>query len=167
MKMLLKMFNNPKSMFVNIIVMALAAIMLSIELLLALLPHYNTAIYFEIVKNTSGCSKVTLHSSFQYACLAGTSIVSAGYGTIIGLNYLKQPYNLYKILGYTRISLKFAAKVFLTILIAVIPLAVFMNPLWNKIQSDNVGEALIKWATQNAAFFLAVFFIVFIVPLVG
>jgi len=99
--------------------------------------------------------------------LAGTSIVSAGFGALIGLNYLESPYNLHKVLGYTRLSFKFAGRLVLTIVMAVIPLAVFLNPLWNRIHSNNMGEALIKWATQNAAFFLAIFFIICIVPKIG
>lgn len=55
------------------------------------------------------------------------------FGTIIGLSCMKKPFNLAKPLDYSRISFKFLAKFIITIIITIIPLVIFMNPLWNKI----------------------------------
>jgi len=91
----------------------------------------------------------------------------AGFGTIFGMNYLKNPSNLIKILHYSRISVKFFAKFLLTIAITAIPLIVFMNPLWQRIQADTIGKAMISWGCQNIAFFLATFIIICIIPIIA
>lgn len=88
----------------------------------------------------------------------------AGFGTLLGLNYIRHPTNLTKMLHYSRMSLKFIGKFILTLIITLIPLVVFMNPLWNKIQTDTLGKALIKWACQNVALFMGTFFIVYVAP---
>lgn len=165
MTVLLKIFNNPRSPITFILCLVAICIFFAIELLVALVPEYNTGIYFTIIKNTKGCEGAKEYSSFQYACLMGTAIIMAGFGTIIGLSCMKKPFNLAKPLDYSRISLKFLAKFIITIIITVIPLIIFMNPLWGRIETTDIGKTMIKWAIQNVAFFLATFFIVFVSPL--
>lgn len=160
------MFNNPRSPITFIICLVGITIFFAIELLVALLPEYNTGVYFLIIQKTEGCEGVKEYYSFQYACLLGTAIIMAGFGTIIGLSCTKKPFNLAKTLDYSRISVKFIAKFILTIVMTVIPLVIFMNPLWNRIQTSDIGKTMIKWACQNCAFFFATFFIIFLSPLI-
>ncbi len=96
--------------------------------------------------------------------MIGTSIISAGFGVILGFSYMKKPYNLAKVLSYTRISIKFVAKLLITIVVGLIPLVIFLNPLWHNIKSSIVGKALITWACDNLAFFLAIFLILLLSP---
>lgn len=52
------------------------------------------------------------------------------------------------------------------IIAAAIAVAVFLNPLWTKIDSDTVGLALIIWSTQNLGFFFAIIMMIFVgIPL--
>jgi len=99
--------------------------------------------------------------------LEGSAVISAGFGVILGFNYLKQPHNLAKILNYSRPSLKFIGKLIITIVIGLIPIVIFLNPLWHKINTSIVGKALIIWACNNIAFFLAIFMILIVVPEIG
>jgi hypothetical protein len=83
------------------------------------------------------------------------------------MNYMEKPYNLSKIFGYTRCSGKFVGKVLITIIVGVIPLLVFMNPLWDRIETTSAALASINWVCSNIAFFLATFNILFLGPIIG
>ena len=83
------------------------------------------------------------------------------------MNYMQKPYNLSKIVGYTRCSIKFIAKILITIIIGIIPLLIFLNPLWNMIDTSDSGLAIIRWICSNCAFFFATFLIVYVAPIIG
>jgi hypothetical protein len=59
----------------------------------------------------------------------------AGFGLLIGLTYMQNPQNLAKPLAYSRLSFKYVGKLLLMILLAAIPAAIFLNPLWTRITS--------------------------------
>jgi hypothetical protein len=57
----------------------------------------------------------------------------AALGALTAFNFMKWPYNLTKMLNYSRISFKYLAKFLITILISLIPIAIFLNPFWGDI----------------------------------
>lgn len=97
----------------------------------------------------------------------GTSIISAALGVVLGLSYMKRPYNLTKVLNYSRISIRFLARVIIMIIIGLVPIVIFLNPLWHRIHTDPDGKALIEWVCANLAFFLAIFMILMLSPIIG
>lgn len=167
MKTVLIIFNNPRSPLVFALSFLAVCLFYAIELLVALVPFYDTGIYMSIINKTQGCQKVKSYQSFQYACLIGTSIIMASFGTIIGLNCMKRPSNLAQMLSYSRLSLRFLGKIIITICLGVVPLAIFLNPLWNRIQTSDIGKTMIEWATMNIALFFAIFFIVYLSPIIN
>lgn len=50
------------------------------------------------------------------------------------------------------------------ILCAIIPVAVFLNPLWNDIGSEPADTAIVIWICQNICFGLAFIFLLVIAP---
>lgn len=71
-------------------------------------------------------------------------------------------------LSYPRLSLKFVSRIVLIIILGGVPILIFVNPLWKKINiNNNAGAALFLWALSNIAFFLAPFLIVFLTPIIG
>lgn len=54
------------------------------------------------------------------------------------------------------------------IVLGAIPLVIFVNPLWAKINiRSNAGAALLQWGLSNIAFFLATFLILLFTPIIG
>ena len=89
----------------------------------------------------------------------------AAFAILIGLNVNNFPHRFAMLLDYTRLSGKYVARFLLTIVVGVIPVAIFMNPLWEKINTGTEGHALIIWACQTVAFFFGTFFLVVLAPL--
>jgi len=54
-------------------------------------------------------------------------------GMFLAFNLLKNPANLAKQLSYSRLSCKFLGKLCITLIIPLVALAIFVNPLWDKI----------------------------------
>lgn len=167
MKLILKIFSNQGSIYTNIGLIVAVILFWGIELLVALVPTFNNEPYWSVIQNTEGCKHANLATAFQYSCLIGTSIVSAGFGVILGLNYMHKPYNLARLLSYSRLSIKFIVRLLLTIIVAAIPLIIFLNPLWHEIKTDSMGTTMIAWATNNLAFFFATFLILYMSPILG
>lgn len=88
----------------------------------------------------------------------------AGFGLVIGLMYMKNPENLTKPLAYSRLSFKFVGRLLVMILLAAIPAAIFLNPLWTHITNDNSGLSVIIWITQCFGFFFAILTLLLIAP---
>lgn len=65
---------------------------------------------------------------------------------------MKNPENLAKELTYPKLSLKFLKKISLMILCAIIPAAIFLNPLWVKIGNEPIHTTIVIWICQNIAF---------------
>jgi len=61
----------------------------------------------------------------------------AAIGILFSFNYIKNPSYLNLKLDYTRISWKWLAKIIITLIFPAAVLAIFMNPLWNKINLDD------------------------------
>ena len=59
----------------------------------------------------------------------------AAFGILMGLGVNNQAHKLAMLLGYTRVSFKYVARFLITIVLGLIPVAIFMNPLWAKIST--------------------------------
>lgn len=53
-------------------------------------------------------------------------------------------------------------KFIFTLIIGLIPLALFLNPLWGRIDTTTDGSSLILWACDNLGFFFGCFFLIWI-----
>lgn len=140
----------------------------ALELLIAYLPSYNYQSTFDFIttKYESRCGSIKYYKSFQYKCLEDSALLMADYGLLIGLMYMAHPENLTKPLAYSRLSLKYAGRLLLMILLAAIPAAIFLNPLWTKITDENSGLAAIIWITQCFGFFFAILMLLLVAPAV-
>ena len=164
-RLAIKIFNNPRSGVTYAVCLGLTVIFWGIELLLALLPsYYMDSQYWAVIQVTDGCENNKLYKSFQYKCLEDCGLIMAAFGVILGFSWNSNPHNFARMLAFSRISLKFVARFFLTIVISVIPLAIFLNPLWNNFDTSATGHSLIIWACQNFGFFFGSFFLVAVVP---
>lgn len=162
----IKLFNNPRSVPAALILFACMLVFWAIELLVALLPAYiNDDEYWAVIESINDCSKSAYYKSFQYKCLEDCGLIMAGFGILMGFSFTHKPFNMAKMLTYTRISLKYLLRFVLTIVISLIPLAIFMNPGWADIKTSTQGKALIIWACQNLGFFFGTFFLVVVVPI--
>ena len=77
-----------------------------------------------------------------------------------GFIFLRKPQNLMKIPNYKRKTLKFLAKVFISLVIALIPLIIFLNPLWEKIDLKVDDESLLIWFLYCFGLFFGILFLV-------
>lgn len=91
----------------------------------------------------------------------------AAVGILMAFSFMKNPAHLYLQLDYTRISCRFLGKILVTLIIPIITLLIFVNPLWNKITLSNDGKALMLWGLQVVGFFFATFFLIFLIPIVN
>lgn len=57
----------------------------------------------------------------------------AVFGAIFGLTFLKKQERLMKVISYPRSTKKYLIRLILSALFAGIPVAIFMNPFWKKI----------------------------------
>lgn len=76
---------------------------------------------------------MTKYQSFQYKCLQDSSLVMAVFGIIYGLTFLRNQERLMKVVAYPRSNKKYIIRLILSALFAAIPVALFMNPFWKKI----------------------------------
>lgn len=130
-------FKNPRSAKVTLSVVGCICISILIETLLTLVPTYDNAPYAAEIKNNPECSKdFKPYKSFQYKCFEDATLIMAAFGIVVGLNVNNFPHRFAMLLDYTRLSLKYVARFFVTIVMGLIPVALFMNPLWGKI-TDN------------------------------
>ncbi len=91
----------------------------------------------------------------------------AAVGILFAFNVMKNPAHLYLQLDYTRTSLRFLGKIVVTLIIPLITLGIFLNPLWNKIELPDDTKALVLWGLQVLGFFLSTFFLIFLIPIVN
>ena len=91
----------------------------------------------------------------------------AAVGILFAFNFMRNPSHLHLQLDYTRLSCRFIAKIVITLIVPVILLGIFVNPLWDKITLSDDGKALLIWGCQVAGFFLATFSLIFIIPIIN
>ena len=106
---------------------------MAIEIVVALVPTYDNSEYFAQIEKTPGCDHVMESRSFQYRCFQDAAIVNAALAVFFAFTVMTMPKNLQKMLVYSRVSIKFVLKFILTLVIALIPVAAFLNPFWRDI----------------------------------
>ena len=135
--------------------------------MIALLISYQNTSYQQVISSIKGCDGWLVYKSFQYKCLEDSALLMAAVGILMAFNFMKNPAHLYLQLDYTRISLKFLAKIIVTLIIPVIILLIFVNPLWNKIELSNDSMALMIWGLQVVGFFLSTFSLIYLIPIIN
>ena len=76
--------------FVLIIIFMLLAC--ALEIMLLLLPTYNNdTLYLDNIQAHPGCGHSKIYDSFQYKCFEETPLFMAVFGTLIALNFMKNP----------------------------------------------------------------------------
>jgi hypothetical protein len=90
----------------------------------------------------------------------------AAIGIIFGIRFLKNPSKLMKVTVHKRNSKEFLLRVILTILMALIPLGLLMNPLWKKIELSNDRMAIMLYFLQGIGLLTASFILVGFAPTV-
>jgi hypothetical protein len=66
---------------------------------------------------------------------------------MIALSSTHNGYSLLKKLSYRRFSCKFVGYLLTTVIISLIPIVIFLNPLWKKINFEYLGVLL--WLTHG------------------
>jgi hypothetical protein len=120
-----------------------------------------------VISSISGCDGFLVYKSFQYKCLEDSALLMAGVGILLAFNFMRNPSHLHLQLDYTRLSCRFVAKIVVTLIVPVIILAIFLNPLWDKITLSNDAKSLVIWGCQVLGFFLATFVLIFIIPIIN
>lgn len=126
-------------------------IMIVLSLLIAFVPDYeDNHEYFNHIKTFEGCKSVQLYQSFQYKCLQDSSLVFAVFGAIFGLTFLKKQERLMKVVIYPRSTKKYLIRLVLSAVFAAIPVAIFMNPYWKRIDLPDPQMAVMLFFLQGA-----------------
>lgn len=120
-----------------------------------------------VISSISGCDGFLVYKSFQYKCLEDSALLMAGVGILLAFNFMRNPSHLHLQLDYTRLSCRFVGKIVVTLIVPVIILAIFLNPLWDKITLSNDAKSLVIWACQVLGFFLSTFVLIFIIPIIN
>ena len=167
LKWVLSIFRSQKSLLTNIILFCIVCVSICTEILIAMLLPFENTSYINVIGTFSGCDGFVIYKSFQYKCLEDSALLMAAVGILLAFNLMRNPSHLHLQLDYTRLSLKFLAKIVVTLIIPVAILGIFANPLWNKLDLSNDGMSLLIWALQTIGFFLATFFLIFIIPIIN
>lgn len=72
---------------------------------------------------------------------------------------MKKPQNLGKSLSYTRLSLKYLARLIVTIIMGVIgliPVIIFLLPIWKTVNISAAAMSIITWISNLLGFFFAI-----------
>lgn len=71
-----------------------------------------------------------------------------------------------KVIKYPRASKKYILRLILSALIATIPVAIFMNPFWKKIEMPDSQKATMLFFLQGAGLFFGNFVLVGLAPVI-
>lgn len=122
---------------------AVMLLMIVLSMSVAFLPEYdNNADYMKQIHTFSGCENVEYYQSFQYKCLQDSALVLAVFAIFYGLVFLKNQERLMKVIRFKRNSKKYIIRLILSALMAAVPVAIFMNPLWKKIDLSDRNMAI-------------------------
>lgn len=167
LKWVLSIFRSQKSLLTNIVLFCIVCVSICIAILLAMLLTFENKNYINVISTFSGCDGYLIYKSFQYKCLEDSALLMAAVGILLAFNFMRNPSHLHLQLDYTRLSLKFLAKIVVTLIIPVAILGIFVNPLWNKIDLSNDGKSFLIWACQTVGFFLATFSLIYLIPIIN
>lgn len=104
----------------------------------------------EHILSFEGCKGAEYYQSFEYKCLQDSSLVMAVFGIIYGLVFLRNQERLMKVIKFKRSSKKYIIRLILSALMAVIPVAIFLNPFWKKIDLPDKDMAIMLYFLQSA-----------------
>ena len=104
--------------------------------------------------------------SFQYRSLQDLTILQGGLGIALGMFLMKDSSSVVKVLAYSRCSCKFLARLSLMLLVAAVPLAIFLLPVWQKLDIAIEWLAALLWVLSSLGFFFALFFLVYLAPII-
>jgi hypothetical protein len=167
LKWVLSIFRSQKSLLTNIVLFCIVCVSICTAILLAMLLTFENTNYINVISTFSGCDGYLIYKSFQYKCLEDSALLMAAVGILLAFNFMRNPSHLHLQLDYTRLSLKFLAKIVVTLIVPVAILGIFVNPLWDKIDLTNDGKSLLIWACQTVGFFLATFSLIYLIPIVN
>lgn len=143
----------------------LVFVMLVLSLFIAFVPEYgNNDSYLEHIKTFQKCEGVKVYQSFQYKCLQDSSLVMAAFGAIYGLIFLKNQERLMKVVIYPRSTKKYIIRLILSAIFASIPVAIFMNPFWKKLDLSDENMAIMLFFLQSAGLMAGNFVLVGLGP---
>ena len=167
LKWVLSIFRSQKSFLTNIVLFCIVCVSICTAILLAMLLAFENTNYINVISTFSGCDGYLIYKSFQYKCLEDSALLMAAVGILLAFNFMRNPSHLHLQLDYTRLSLKFLAKIVVTLIVPVAILGIFVNPLWDKIDLTNDGKSLLIWGCQTVGFFLATFSLIYLIPIVN
>ncbi len=167
LKWVLSIFRSQKSIFTTIILVCISCMSFCAEVLISMLIPYPNTTYIDVIGSTQGCDGFLVYKSFQFKCLEDSALLMAAVGILFAFNMIKNPAHLYLQLDYTRISWRFLGKIIVTLIIPIITLAIFVNPLWNNIDLSDDSKALLIWGLQVVGFFFSTFFLIFLIPIIN
>lgn len=116
------------------------------------------------IHSFEGCKNVEYYQSFQYKCLQDGALVMAVFGIVYGLVFLRNQERLMKVIKYKRNSKKYIIRLILSALMAAIPVAIFMNPFWKKIDLPDQQMAIMLFFLQGTGLLLGNFVLVGLGP---
>ena len=126
-----------------LLLLGLTVFMAAQQILQAYLPTYNPPNdpinpWISTIAARPGCSSFRYETSFFMRCFQDQSIAFGIPAFLLSLSITHNGFTLLKKLSYPKCSLKFLMYMVTTLVIAAVPLAIFLNPLWKKINTPNV-----------------------------
>lgn len=104
------------------------------------------------------CSNYNYSTSFFYRCFQDESIGFGIPALLVALSVTLDGQYLLKKFAYSRKTLKYWAYLGVIIITSLIPIAVFLNPFWKKINSPNLP--VIIWITHAFGFIFGIVFMI-------
>lgn len=145
-------------------ILGVFAVAVAVDFTLTFAPTYNESAYWSVITSTSGCSSAKPYKSFQYKGLQDTALLAVNLGILLSLLLLPNPSTLVRPLSYPRLSLRFGARLLLTLLVPAVPVLAFLNPGWSSIGVDPAWLSVILWTCQTLAFLLALLALMLVAP---
>lgn len=68
---------------------------------------------------------------------------------------------------FPRLSANFFKRLIITVLIALVPVIIFLNPFWKKIDLETRSKAILLWALQSLGLLTSITLMVWLAPLIG
>lgn len=113
--------------------MGIACVTLCVEAGLVLGIEFENDSFVRVIEQVDGCGGFLVYKSFQFRCLEDSALFMAAVGILLAFNYVNNPSYLNLKLNYTRLSWRFMAKTVVTLVLPVLVLLIFVNPLWDMI----------------------------------
>lgn len=110
------------------------------------------------ITSRSKCSNYNYQTSFFYRCFQDESIGFGIPALLVALSVTLNGQYLLKKFAHSRKTLKYWAYLGVIILTSLVPVAIFLNPFWKRIDSPNLP--VIIWITHAMGFILGIVFMI-------